>query len=103
MLENFIDKQLKKQGFIRVPISWTDDYKSLVEKNMASDKMLRIIGKEYNVLLEELANEKPITWLKEALQEIDVNTKGLNKEELIKLYVDTYAVEFDDDTEEEIK
>ena len=31
MIENLIDKHLKKQGFIRVPASWSDDYKRLVE------------------------------------------------------------------------
>lgn len=103
MLENFIDKHLEKQGFMRVPITWSNDYRELVEKKSSVDRLVRELAREYNVLLRELATEKPIAWLKETLKELDVDIKGLNKEELIDLYVETYEVSFEDDTEEEIK
>ena len=55
MIENLIDKHLKKQGFIRVPASWSDDYKRLVEKHSAVSKVVRELGREYNEILRELA------------------------------------------------
>ena len=51
MIENLIDKHLKKQGFIRVPASWSDDYKRLVEKHSAVSKVVRELGREYNEIL----------------------------------------------------
>ena len=101
-IDKRIDKRLKKDGFMRVPTFWWEDYKQLTEKNQALSKILREIGREYNTLLEEFANEKSITWLKNALKEINIETKEVNKENLIKLYVEAFAVNFEDDIEEEI-
>lgn len=102
MLDKWIDNRLEKDGFMRVPTSWREDYKQLAEKNQTLSKVLREIGREYNTLLEEFANEKSITWLKNALKEINIETKEVNKENLIKLYVEAFAVNFEDDIEEEI-
>lgn len=102
-IDKRIDKRLKKDGFMRVPTFWREDYKQLTEKNQALSKILREIGREYNTLLEEFANEKSITWLKNALKEINIETKEVNKENLIKLYVEAFAVNFEDDIEEEIR
>lgn len=102
MLDKWIDNRLEKDGFMRVPTSWREDYKQLVEKNQTLSKVLREIGREYNTLLEEFANEKSITWLKNSLKEINIETKEVNKENLIKLYVEAFAVNFEDDIEEEI-
>lgn len=103
MIENLIDKHLKKQGFIRVPTSWSDDYKRLVEKHSAVSKVVRELGREYNEILRELAECKGSTWIKDALKELGVEfKKDINKEELINLYVQTFQVEFEDDFDEEI-
>ena len=75
MIENLIDKHLKKQGFIRVPASWSDDYKRLVEKHSAVSKVVRELGREYNEILRELAECKGSTWIKNALKELGVEFK----------------------------
>ena len=104
MLDKWIDKQLKKDGFMRVPISWREDYKSLVEKKQTTDKMIREIGREYNNLLKEKKKKKSISWLKDALTEVGISfDKGVSKEDLINLYVNAYMVNFEDDIEEEVK
>lgn len=104
MLDKWIDKQLKKDGFMRVPMSWSEDYKSLVEKKQTTDKMIREIAREYNTLLREFAEEKSITWLKENLTEVGISfDKSSSKEDLINLYVNAYIVNFEDDIEEEVK
>ncbi len=103
MLDNWIDKRLEKQGFIRVPKSWTDDYKQLTEKNNAINRLFRELGREYNETLRELAEAKGPKYIKEALNEIDIDTTGINKEDLIELYVNTFAVTFEDDYDMEVK
>lgn len=103
MIENLIDKHLKKQGFIRVPASWSDDYRGLVEKHSTVTKLVRELGREYNEILRELAECKGSSWIKNTLTELGVEfDKNVNKEELIKLYVQTFQVEFEDDFDEEI-
>ena len=103
MLEKMIDKHLKKQGFIRVPASWTDDYKGLVHKKTLGDRMIREIGKEYNQLLKEFAEDKSQKWLKEELEELKIDINGLDKEGLINKYVEVFSVTFEDDFNEEVK
>lgn len=103
MLDNWIDKRLEKQGFIRVPKSWTDDYKQLAEKNDAINRLFRELGREYNATLRELAEAKGPKYIKEALDEIDIDTTGIKKEDLIELYVNTFAVTFEDDYDMEVK
>lgn len=103
MLDNWIDKRLEKQGFIRVPKSWTDDYKQLTEKNDAINRLFRELGREYNATLRELAETKGPKYIKEALNEIDIDTTGIKKEDLIELYVNTFAVTFEDDYDMEVK
>ena len=103
MLDNWIDKRLEKQGFIRVPKSWTDDYKQLTEKNDAINRLFRELGREYNATLRELAEVKGPKYIKEALNEIDIDTTGIKKEDLIELYVNTFAVTFEDDYDTEVK
>lgn len=103
MLDNLIDKRLEKQGFIRVPKSWTDDYKQLTEKNDAINRLFRELGREYNATLKELAEAKGPKYIKEALNEIDIDTTGIKKEDLIELYVNTFAVTFEDDYDMEVK
>lgn len=103
MLDNWIDKRLEKQGFIRVPKSWTDDYKQLAEKNDAINRLFRELGREYNATLRELAEAKGPKYIKEALNEIDIDTTGIKKEDLIELYVNTFAVTFEDDYDMEVK
>ena len=94
MLENWIDKHLKKQGFMRVPESWSKDYRDITEKKLATDKLIRALGEEYNTLLKEFAEGKNIQWLKENLAEVEIDTKGLNKEQLIEAYVNAFKVDF---------
>lgn len=103
MLDNWIDKRLEKQGFIRVPKSWTDDYKQLTGKNDAINRLFRELGREYNATLRELAEAKGPKYIKEALNEIDIDTTGIKKEDLIELYVNTFAVTFEDDYDTEVK
>lgn len=104
MLDKWIDKRLDKDGFMRVPKSWSEDYKDLVEKNCETHKIVREIAREYNTLLREFANEKTVNWLKNTLKEIGIECKTVHdKEDLVNLYVEAYAVNFEDDTEEEIK
>lgn len=104
MLENIIDKHLEKQGFIRVPKSWPKDYQDLVEKHRMLNKVLRELGREYNEILQELAENKGPKWIKDSLKEIGVKVeKGINEEALIDLYLETFKVEFEDDSDEEIK
>lgn len=103
MLDNFIDKRLDKQGFMKVPKSWSKDYVELVEKHRTLNKVLRVLGEEYNEVLRELAECKGVKWIKDALKEIGVEMKkGINNEELIELYLDTFKVDFEEDTDEEI-
>ena len=84
MIENLIDKHLKKQGFIRVPASWSDDYKRLVEKHSAVSKVVRELGREYNEILRELAECKGSTWIKNALKELGVEELGaVRAEEMV--------------------
>lgn len=103
IFDKLVDKYLDKNGFIKVPKSWSEDYRDLVNKTRETNKALREIAREYNNLLREFANEKSIAWLKEALTELKLDAKGLNKEELIDRYVEAYAVNFEDDTDEEVK
>jgi alanyl-tRNA synthetase len=103
MLDNWIDKRLEKQGFIRVPKSWTEDYRQLTEKNDAINRLFRELGREYNNTLRELAEAKGSKYIKEALAEIDIDTTGIKKEDLIELYVNTFAVTFEDDYDMEVK
>lgn len=104
MLENLIDKHLKKQGFIRVPITWTEDYKSLMDKKLKGDALIREIGREYNILLEDFTKTKTQKWLKEQLEDIKINTNNLStKEDLINEYLNAFKINFEDDFEEEIK
>lgn len=103
MLDNLIDKRLEKQGFIRVPKSWTEDYRQLTEKNDAINRLFRELGREYNETLGELAEAKGPKYIKEALAEIDIDTTGIKKEDLIELYVNTFAVTFEDDYDMEVK
>lgn len=103
MLEKMIDKHLKKQGFIRVPASWTDDYKELVHKKTLGDRIIREIGREYNQLLKEFAEDKSQKWLKEELEELKIDINGLDKEGLINKYVEAFSVTFEDDFNEEVK
>lgn len=103
MLDNWIDKRLEKQGFIRVPKSWTEDYRQLTEKNDSINRLFRELGREYNATLRELAEAKGPKYIKEALNEIDIDTTGIKKEDLIELYVNTFAVTFEDDYDMEVK
>lgn len=103
MLENLIDKHLEKQGFMRVPKSWSEDYKNIANKKLATDKVLRELGREYNALLKDFAESKTQKWLKEDLEEIGIDVSGLNKEELIQKYIDAYEVSFGEDFDEEVK
>lgn len=103
MLENFIDKHLKKQGFIRVPEAWSTDYQELVEKHSASNKLLRELGREYNSLLQEIAEAKGPKYMISGLNEIDIKTDGIKGQALIDLYIKTFAIDFEDDTDEVIK
>lgn len=102
-IDKWIDKRLEKDGFIRVPTSWKEDYKNLAEKNQGTAKILREIAREYNTLLKEFAEEKTVNWLKNTLKEIGIECKTVHdKEDLVKLYVEAYAVNFEEDTEEEV-
>lgn len=103
MLENLIDRHLEKQGFMRVPKSWSEDYKNIANKKLATDKVLRELGREYNALLKDFAESKTQKWLKEDLEEIGIDVSGLNKEELIQKYIDAYEVSFGEDFDEEVK
>lgn len=102
MIDKIIDTHLEKQGFIRVPSSWTEDYKTTVDKLRASNQMIREIGREYNMLLSELAHIVGVKHLRDALKEIEIDVTGIKGEELIKLYIDTFAITFDEDYELEV-
>lgn len=103
IIDKIVKRHLDKNGFIKVPKSWADDYKGLVDKKREADRVLRELGREYNTLLKEFASEKSVAWLKESLGELKYDVKSLNKEQLIDLYVETFSVLFEDDTDEEVK
>ena len=103
MLENFIDKHLKKQGFVRVPESWTKDYQELVQKYKTLSLTVRDISREYNSALEEILEAKGPNYARSALNDLDINTDGIKDEEVLDVYMSTFGVSFDDDTDEEVK
>lgn len=101
MIDKIIDAHLEKQGFTRVPSSWTEDYRRIVEKLRLSNRTLREIGREYNTLLQEHAHTLSVKAIKAELKDIDISTTNIKGEELVELYVNTFAINFEDDTETE--
>ena len=103
MIDNWIRNRLEKQGLIVIPQSLANSYRDLVEEKRTLHQALRQIGGEYNTLLKdyaELASEKK---LKSDLKDSKISTKGAKGRDLIDLYVRTYSIEFEDDTEEEFE
>ena len=101
MIDKLINKYLTKQNFIKVPMSWAEDYKNLFEKHQGLNKIIRTVASEYNFLLREYAECQSVKWLKEALEEVGaIIPIGNSKEDLIDCYVETFKVEFAEDKEE---
>lgn len=104
MLDKIIEKRLQKEGFIKVPKSWAEDFKELVEKNRVLNRTVREIAREYDNLLRELAEGKSASWLKKELKEVGIEVeKQQSKEELVESYLNTFQINFDDDTDEEVE
>lgn len=103
MLDKFIGRRLEKQGLMVIPKSWADDYKELVEKNKELHRIVREIAREYDNLLQELAEHKTISELKKELEEIGIEGNSNSKKELVETYINTFKINFDDDTDEEVK
>lgn len=103
MLDKFIKRRLEKQGLIVIPKSWADDYKELVEKNKELHRIIREIAREYDNLLQELAEHKTVSELKKELEEIGIKGNSNSKKELVEAYINTFKINFDDDTDEEVK
>ena len=103
MLDKFIGRRLEKQGLMVIPKNWADDYKELVEKNKELHRIVREIAREYDNLLQELAEHKTISELKRELEEIGIEGNNNSKKELVEAYINTFKINFDDDTDEEVK
>ncbi len=103
MLDKFIGRRLEKQGLMVIPKNWADDYKELVEKNKELHRIIREIAREYDNLLQELAEHKTISELKRELEEIGIEGNNNSKKELVEAYINTFKINFDDDTDEEVK
>ena len=103
MISKWICKRLDKQGLMVVPKSWADDYADVVTKKEVLHKVIRDIGREYNKLLKDYANIATEKALKNDLKEAHVETKGIKGQDLINLFAETFRIEFEEDTEEEVK
>lgn len=103
MLEDWIDKHLAKQGFIRTPMSWSKDYQELAIKHQNLHKMVRDLAREYDNALVELAECKGEDYIISELKEIQIDPGDKKGQELIDLYINTFGVNFDDDVEEVIQ
>ena len=103
MLDKFIGRRLEKQGLMVIPKNWADDYKELVEKNKELHRIVREIAREYDNLLQELAEHKTISELKRELEEIGIEGNSNSKKELVESYINAFKINFDDDTDEEVK
>ena len=103
MISKWICKRLDKQGLMVVPKSWAGDYADVVTKKEVLHKVIRDIGREYNKLLKDYANIAPEKALKHDLKDAHVETKGIKGQDLINLFVETFRIEFEEDTEEEVK
>lgn len=101
MLEKWIDKHLEKHGFIKVPKGWNDDYKELINKNQGISKLLRELGREYNTLLGDYAKTMTKKAIKDELTEMKIDFTA--EDDLVNLYVKTYGINFEDDTDIEVK
>ncbi len=104
MLDKIINKHLERQGFMKVPKSWANDYKSLGDKHLEMTHIVREIGTQYNELLREFAEISDNKYLISILEEIKIDVTGIkrDREKLINLYVEAFSITFEDDIEEEI-
>lgn len=94
MLNNLIDKILKKQGFIRVPESWPNDYKAVVRKNQEANKLIDELVKQHNLMLEQLASAKGVKYIRDALDELGIDhSKKKTKKDLLKMFMEAFALE----------